>query len=198
MTPLYVTWLIDMWHATFMCDMTHWYVTWLIHMRHDSFMCDVGAAHGMCDMTHSYVTWLIHMWRWSSTRYMTWLMHMWRDSITYDLCADVTAGPGVAPWRAPTYPLCCCASNCCESWHIWINNVTCKIFTSHVKEFTWDMSTVWHSCETFKMSQMHSLCRVKMSLVTCAHVCACVFDCVCVCICVFTSVGIYIYIYAYM
>jgi len=86
-TILYVTWLIHMWHASYV-----WYdsairdkirscVTWLIHTRQDF---SVG------DMTHPNVTSLIYAWHDSSIRdatllYLIQLIHTWQDSFMRDM-----------------------------------------------------------------------------------------------------------------
>jgi len=100
-------------------DTTYSFVTYLIYVRHASFICDINHSrkstpnihtHGlrwsemmytwhasfMCDMPHSCVTWLLHMWHRSfkhthihiHTRlamigndvYVTWLIHVWHAS----------------------------------------------------------------------------------------------------------------------
>jgi len=74
----YVTWLMNMWRDSWICDVTHWYRRWLIYsyVWYELFIRDV---------THWYLTWLMDMWcdSWIGDvthGYVTWLMDMWRHS----------------------------------------------------------------------------------------------------------------------
>ena len=107
LTALCVTWLIQLWHDSFVhlddyldlsefkcmyvqvlgrfSKMFVWF--WLLHVWHDSFICD---------MTHSYVTWLIHMW------HDSFICDMSLIRVVRIYICDVTHVPGVYYVQRPT------------------------------------------------------------------------------------------------
>ena len=93
----------NMWHDSFIWDMTHPHEAWLIRMRHNSFKCDFNTTESdvwrfnmwygsfAWDMTHSYETWLIRMrhdsfkWDFHVTYHEIWRYNVWHDSFIWDV-----------------------------------------------------------------------------------------------------------------
>jgi len=101
------TWLVYLWHDSFICDMTQWHPcerkkerinTRNTHMCHYSviYECHYSVIY---DMTRWCVTWLVHLWHDSVTPlrakesesnypqhpYVSWLGHLRHDSFLWDM-----------------------------------------------------------------------------------------------------------------
>ena len=157
MTLSYVTWLIHMWHDSFIRGIPYSHVTWLMHTWHDSFICVTALIHKrdtthpcawlhssvcvtclvhVCDMTHSYVTWLIHMCDMNYSQLFlnhTWLLHM--CDRTHPL---FVVTHGISSCRTYEFVFC-------EIVHV---TNSCDYFMSHRTHPLFANSSCW-SCHTW-------------------------------------------------
>jgi len=127
MTHSRVTWLINAWHDSFLCDMTSSRVTWLIHVWRDSSF--------VCDMTfHSPVR-----CQSSAKRAVTWLIYVWFDSFVCDTthsCVTLLIHLRCDSFMCDLTPYVMCI-------YIYVTNFPMT---------RWSMVGLWHSCVTWLLT----------------------------------------------
>ena len=147
----FVIWLIQMWHDSFTRYMPHSYMTWLIHMWHDSFKYDVPYV---------YVTWLVHTLHGSFTRDMTRLLffslsgtvavHMW-----HGLFIRGTTHLHVTRFVYIWHDFICMCDTTQEATYEWL--------MSHMRKYRNESCLIWYDSRgngTMKRRHMNGSCLI--------------------------------------
>ena len=153
-----VTWLIHMWHDSFLCDAFFlWCHTYASHTNPSLVLCYgeylcVWHDAFICDMTHSYVNHsyvMSHMFiphesqsylslRWVYV-WVTWLIHVCHDSFLCDLfLCDVTHMHHTRLQLCPSlWWVCVCVTWRIHMWHdsfvVWLILLSVHTYASHTK-----------------------------------------------------------------
>ena len=154
-TRSYETWLVHMWHDSFIRDVTRSYISWLVHTWHDTFICN---------MTRSHLMWLAYLFIHHLLEFLViarrriggvqglHFLFIYEPRHTYERSSQTSKWV----W-----------SRINDSCHTWVSQITrmnasCRkskalYFSAHV----WVMPYVWLSHAT----QMNELCHGRMSRV---------------------------------
>jgi len=136
----------DVWHDTFIRDVTPSNVTWLAHM---------------CDITYLYVKRLLQMWH-DSSKCVTYLFHTWRDSFICDMFHSHIRYDVFQMWNA---------SESCHMPHSYVHMWHDSFPCSYVTWLTPICNMMYSKCKRVVWANHPNMRESSKRVIGIAHIC---------------------------